>query len=405
MGRHSRPGDAPRVPGPPGGGRPPPRAAGDRASVGWLVAVAGMAALLGAGLAVGPPPHRSTVHGTGVLAGDSRAATTPPAATHPAPGGPRPTRPPANPAGITMAFAGDVHFAGRTAGRATLGAGVLGPIGRTMAAADVGMVNLESAITERGTAEPKEFHFRAPPVVLDSLRRAGVDVLTLANNHAVDYGPVGLADTLAAVGSHRLPVVGIGADAGRAYAPWYATVRGTRVAILGASQIHDRTLAAWTAGQASPGIASAGSARLVAAVRAARRQAAVVVVYLHWGTEGQDCPNAEQRTVAEHLAAAGADAVVGTHAHLLLGGGWLGSTYVDYGLGNFLWWRDNAYSNDTGVLTLTFGGRRVVRSVFTPAEIDSTGVPVPATGGQAAAILGTLDRVRGCAGLSARPAA
>src|SRR5262249_53914308 len=237
------------------------------------------------------PPHRSTVHGTGVLAGDSRAATTPPAATHPAPGGPRPTRPRANPAGITMAFAGDVHFAGRTAGRATLGAGVLGPIGRTMAAADVGMVNLESAITERGTAEPKEFHFRAPPVVLDSLRRAGVDVLTLANNHAVDYGPGGLADTLAAVGSHPPPVVGIGAAAGGVYARGCAPASGPGVGRPAASQFPAGTVAAGPAGQASPGIASAGSARLVAAVRAARRQAAVVVVYLHWGTEGQDCPN------------------------------------------------------------------------------------------------------------------
>jgi len=363
-----------------------------------------VAALLGTGLALGPPPYRNAVHGTGVLAGVAPAAIPPPATTASVRNGPPATRPPAGPGGITMAFAGDVHFTGRTADRAALGAGVLGPIGRRLAAADLGMVNLESAVTERGTPEPKEFHFRAPPAVLDSLRQTGVDVVTLANNHAVDYGSVGLADTLAAVGSHRMPVVGIGADAGQAYAPWYATVRGTRVAILAASQIHDRTLTAWTAGPASPGIASAGSERLVAAVRAARRQATVVVVYLHWGTEGRDCPNAEQRAVAERLAAAGADAVVGTHAHLLLGGGWLGATYVDYGLGNFLWWRDNAYSNDTGVLTLTFGGRRVVRSVFTPAEIDSTGVPVPATGGQAAAILGKLDRVRGCAGLSARPA-
>src|SRR5262249_59471659 len=149
--------------------------------------------------------------------------------------------------------------AGRTAGRATLGPDVLGPIGRTLAAADIGMVNLESAITQRGTAEPKQFHFRAPPVVLDSLRRSGLDVITMANNHAVDYGPVGLADTLAAIGSHRLPVIGIGATAGQAYAPWYATVRGTRVAVIAASQIPDRTLAAWTAGPSSPGIASACS--------------------------------------------------------------------------------------------------------------------------------------------------
>ena len=90
-------------------------------------------------------------------------------------------------------------------------------------------------------------------------------------------------------------MVGVGADAAHAYASWYTTVRGTRVAIIAASQVHDRTLAAWSAGPDSPGIASAASARLVDSVRAARQRATVVVVYLHWGTEGKACPNTEQR--------------------------------------------------------------------------------------------------------------
>jgi poly-gamma-glutamate capsule biosynthesis protein CapA/YwtB (metallophosphatase superfamily) len=387
MGHHSPP--APVPPRHDSARRVPPR---------LLVAGVAVALFIGGLVSVGPPPYRSNVHGTGVLAAESAPK---------APAAPGPTTPgvPPGRAQVTVAFAGDVHFAGRTAGRAGLGADVLGPIGRTLAAADIGMVNLESAITGRGTEEPKQFHFRAPPVVLDSLRQSGVDVVTMANNHAVDYGPVGLSDTLAAIRGHRLPVVGVGADAAQAYAPWYTSVRGVRVAIIAASQIHDRTMAAWTAGPTSPGIASATSDRLVASVRDARRRATVVVVYLHWGTEGKDCPNGEQRRVAQQLADAGADAVVGTHAHLLLGGGWLGSTYVDYGLGNFLWWLDDAYSNDTGVLTLTFRGRHVVRSDFAPAEIDRQGVPLPATGTQARRILTKLERLRGCAGVSARPSA
>lgn len=360
-----------------------------------LLGGSGFAALLTLVLVtVGLPPYQHLVRGAG------RPAAV--AATTGAPASAAPTTRTA-PVDVTMAFAGDVHFAGRVASRATAGADVLGPIGRTLAAADLAMVNLESAITERGAPEPKEFHFRAPPVVLDSLRAAGVDVITMANNHAVDYGPVGLADSLAAIRSHRMPVVGIGSDAAAAYAPWYADVHGVRVAVLAASQIHDRTLAAWTAGPSSPGIASATSARLLSAVRQARANAQIVVVYLHWGTEGQDCPNAEQRALARQLSAAGADAVVGTHAHLLLGTGWLGSTYVDYGLGNFLWWRDNAVSNDTGVLILTFHGRQVTSSQFTPAEINSAGVPEPARGEPAQRILSTLTRVSQCAKLADHP--
>jgi poly-gamma-glutamate synthesis protein (capsule biosynthesis protein) len=367
-----------------------------------LVGVLGGAVLLTVGLATaGPPPYHQAIRGAGRPA-PAAAAVAAPATTSTAPLAP--TSPLATtPTNVTMAFAGDVHFAGRVARRATAGSDVLGPIGRTLAAADIAMVNLESAITERGTPEPKEFHFRAPPAALDSLRAAGVDVVTMANNHAVDYGLVGLADSLAAIGAHHEPVIGIGRDAAAAYSPWFTEVRGVRVAVLAASQIHDRTQRAWTAGPTSPGIASAGSARLVSAVRDARARAQIVVVYLHWGTEGQACPNGEQRAIARRLSAAGADAVVGTHAHLLLGAGWLGPTYVDYGLGNFLWWRDNAYSNDTGVLTLTFHGRRVVRGQLTPAEIDGAGVPRPARGESARRVLGTLSQVSRCAGLAGRP--
>ena len=312
------------------------------------------------------------------------------------------TTPPA--ARITLAFAGDVHFAERTATRLATNPGTaFGEAATALRAADLTMVNLETAVTERGTPEPKEFHFRTPATAFAALRAAGVDVATMANNHAADYGEVGLADTLAAIRSTRFPTIGIGADAARAYAPYYVTVRGHLVALLAASQIRDRTLAAWTAGPTSAGIASAYDDRLVAAVQAARDQAEIVVVYLHWGVEGQGCPSGDQRALAARLAAAGADAVVGTHAHLLLGAGYLGSTYVGYGLGNYLWWRNSAYSDDTGVLRLTFAGRRVVGAALAPARIDDRGVPVPATGDTAARIQRKWAGLVGCTDLATGP--
>lgn len=306
---------------------------------------------------------------------------------------------------MTLAVAGDVHFAGRVESRlATHPADVLGPIGTVLAAADIGMVNLESAVTERGTPEPKQFHFRASAAALVALRDEGVDVVSMANNHGVDYGPVGLRDSLAAIKATGVPVVGIGANAAQAYAPHILTVRGTRIAILGASQVRDRTIAAWTAGDRTPGIASAFEVdRLVRAVRAARAAADAVVVYLHWGDEGRACPTAVMRSIAGRLAAAGAAAVVGTHAHLLLGHGWLGQTYVAYGLGNFLWWRDNAYSNDTGVVTVRLRGGRVVAAQLTPARIDAAGVPQPAAGAQAARIRSEFAGLGRCTRLSATP--
>jgi poly-gamma-glutamate synthesis protein (capsule biosynthesis protein) len=303
---------------------------------------------------------------------------------------------------ITLAFAGDVHFAGRTLTRLQADpTTALGEAAADLGQADLTMVNLETSITERGAAEPKSFTFRAPASAFTALRAAGVDVATMANNHAADYGPVGLQDTLAAIAGTRFPTVGIGVDAARAYAPYYVAVKGHQVALLAASQVQDRTLSAWTAGETTPGIASAYDDRLLTAVREARERAEVVVVYLHWGIEGQGCPSPAQRSLAAQLAEAGADAVVGTHAHLLLGGGYLGRTYVAYGLGNYLWWRDAAYSNDTGVLRLTFQGRDVVAAALAPARIDDRGVPVPATGATATRITQKFSDLRACTDLDA----
>ena len=320
--------------------------------------------------------------------------------TDPTAGPPSPTPAPE----ITLAFAGDVHFEGRVADRLSEDpATTLGPVATVLSRADLAMVNLETAITEGGAAEPKQFAFRAPATAFAALKAAGVDVATMANNHGADFGAAGLTDTFAAIAATRFPTVGIGPNAARAYAPYYRQVRGHRVALLGASQIRDRTLSAWTAGPDSPGIASAYSDRLVTAVQDARQRAEIVVVYLHWGIEGQGCPSAEQEALAARLAGAGADAVVGTHAHLLLGGGWLDRTYVAYGLGNFLWWRDGAYSNATRVLRLTFRARRVVAAELAPAWIDERGVPVPSTGETAARIQRKWTGLRGCTDLAAKP--
>jgi poly-gamma-glutamate synthesis protein (capsule biosynthesis protein) len=143
----------------------------------------------------------------------------------------------------------------------------------------------------------------------------------------------------------------------------------------------------------------------VDAVRAAKAAGYVVVVYLHWGTEYQTCPNADQRAAANELAAAGAAAVVGTHAHVLLGAGWRpDGMYVAYGLSNYLWWESfGNEQDDNGVLTLTFRGGRVVGSRFAPAHLDDSGVPVPATGATAARIDAEWERDRECADLSATP--
>lgn len=279
-----------------------------------------------------------------------------------------------------------------------------GPVAELLSAADVAMLNLETAVTTAGTPEPKAFHFRAPPAAYAAVRAAGVDVVSLANNHALDYGRDGLADTLAHAREVGVPVVGAGEDAAAAYAPWLGEVSGVRIGYLGLSQVPE-LWEAWRAEDDRSGIAYAMDAeRALAAVRAAVRAADVVVVYLHWGEEGDDCPGERMTDLAAELAGAGADVVVGTHAHRLLGDGWLGRTFVQYGLGNFLWWRDDRFSNDTGVLWVQLRGPEIASAELRPAVISrDTGQSVPVDGAERDRIATGYAALRGCTGLADEP--
>ena len=308
---------------------------------------------------------------------------------------------------VTVAFAGDVHFAGVLADRLTDPSTAMGPLTSVLADADLGVLNLETAVTTRGTPQPKQFTFRAPPVVFSALKDAGVDVVTMANNHALDYGPTSVVDALAAAQAAGMPVVGLGADDQQAFAPWITTVRGERIAFLGATAVvDDRLVRTWSAGPAQPGVATAidgQNERLVAAVRAARGQADTVVVELHYGKDLTTCPTAVQRQLVTDLVTAGADVVVGQHAHVLLGGGYLGSAYVHYGMGNFQFYASNGGTKaETGVLVLTVAGRTVSGAAWHPGRIVD-GLPTALTGTAATAATTRWEGLRDCAGLSAAP--
>ncbi|WP_432928788.1 CapA family protein [Microbispora sp. CA-135349] len=308
---------------------------------------------------------------------------------------------------FTISFAGDVHFEGVL--RSRLDANprtALGPIAAVLRKSNLTALNLETAITTGGTPAPgKQFTFRAPATAFAALKAAGVDVVTMANNHGMDYMESGLRDTLAAIKSSKFPVIGIGANETEAYRPYRRTVNGNRVSIIGATQVLDEQfIQAWTASGDKAGLASAkNEPRLIRAVRQARKNSDTVIVFLHWGTELVKCPTPVQRSLAGKLVAAGADVVVGSHAHILLGGGYSGQAYVQYGLGNFAFYNWGPDTGATGVLTLTINGRKVLKDQWTPARING-GVPIPATGGAKQQALGAYRALRGCTGLSAAPA-
>jgi poly-gamma-glutamate synthesis protein (capsule biosynthesis protein) len=192
----------------------------------------------------------------------------------------------------------------------------------------------------------------------------------------------------------------------QAFTPYTATIHGQHIAIIAATQVIDSDLqSAWTATATQPGLASAYDITdLVAAVEAARKTADTVIVYLHWGTELDACPNSLQEPLAQALVQAGADIIVGTHAHVLLGGGYLGSAYVDYGLGNFAFYDNSPPENASGSLVISATGRVITSATWRPAVIVDD-LPQPLSGGAATAALAAWNQARSCTNVAVTPGA
>ncbi len=172
---------------------------------------------------------------------------------------------------VTIAFAGDVHTADPVDPTDPAYAGAF----QQLREADVAMVNLETAVATAGTPADKRFLFRADPAILDKLASWGVDLVTMANNHALDYGRDGLEETLLARDDANLGVLGVGRTADQALSPAQITVRGSTITFLAAKLDDDPTAdptAAWAATKTLSGVASASDpAALLAGRRAALR--------------------------------------------------------------------------------------------------------------------------------------
>lgn len=322
-------------------------------------------------------------------------------------------------AAVRIAFAGDIHFEGVLADRLRDPATALAPATAALAAADLAIVNLETSVGTGGSPEPgKRFTFSAGREALAALSEAGVDVASMANNHALDFGRARLPSTMRAVraageADPPLSVIGIGRDQDEAFRPALTEIGDIRVATLAASLADQDPTADptghWAATSTRSGIADATDpSRLLSAVRRVDETADVVVVYLHWGIQGERCPSGDQRDTATRLVGAGADIVVGSHAHQLQGDGRLGRGYVAYGLGNFAWYSPGtAATSRTGVLTLTVrppverpGRARVLRAAWQPALIGPDGLPAVVTGEAAVAFRAERHSLRACADLT-----
>ena len=294
---------------------------------------------------------------------------------------------------IRLAAVGDLML-GRTQGEIMLSTGnLLYPFERVkhiFDAADYTIGNLESALGDVGEPAVKRYPLRSPPEAAESLSLAGVDLVSLANNHAQDYGPEALLQGIDLLHAAGVATVGGGANDTAAHAPHIADINGLKVAFLGYVHVPIEGLTgfdtqSWTATTDAPGLAWGDPERIRADVAAVRPEVDLVVVILHSGYEYIEEPSEEQAAAAKAAVEAGADLVVGHHAHILQGIQRYSDGVILYGLGNFVFNIEGPPETAIANIWLDRDGVRQIELI--PAIVQQYGQPRLADFSEAGPIL------------------
>jgi hypothetical protein len=202
--------------------------------------------------------------------------------------------------------------------------------------ADIFMANQEFPFSGRGSAAPdKQFTFRLPPSKVFMMNEIGVDIVTLANNHSLDYGTDALVDTCTALDGAGIKYVGAGPDMNRAKQLEKIDVNGKAIGFLAASRVYPE--ANWVANSKKPGMVSGYDPTiLLEEIKKAKESCDYLVVYVHWGVERDEKPQEYQRVLGKQIIDAGADLVIGSHPHVLQGIEYYNGKPICYSLGNFI---------------------------------------------------------------------
>ena len=276
---------------------------------------------------------------------------------------------------VTVTFAGDILFDDNYAVMARVAQnggdityGIDPDLILEMNSADIMMINNEFPYSDRGEPlEDKQFTFRAKPSTVSYLNELGVDIVSLANNHAYDYGEEAFIDTLTTLENAGIVYVGAGRNLQEARRPVCYIINNLRIAIVSATQI-ERLDNPDTKGATD---SSAGVFRcwnvdnLLETVRETKENNDFVIVYIHWGTENVDEIDWAQEKQAAEIAEAGADLVIGDHPHCLQQISIVNGVPVIYSLGNF-WF--NSKTLDTGMVKVTLNEDGLQNFQFIPCQ-------------------------------------
>jgi poly-gamma-glutamate capsule biosynthesis protein CapA/YwtB (metallophosphatase superfamily) len=272
---------------------------------------------------------------------------------------------------ITIAAVGDIMLGGRAEPFLNeFGPGY--PFAEVMPVlekADIAAGNLESPISTRGRAvENKKFTLRAGEVAARALKSAGIGVVTLANNHALDFGPLALRDTLASLDENGILYTGAGMDLDDARAPAIVKIKGRTLAFLAYSLTFPLDFFA-SAGR--PGTAPGYAEYVKADIEKVRPRADLVIVSFHWSSELLTAAKDYQIKLGRQAVDWGADLVLGHHPHVLQELEVYKGRLIAYSLGNFVFGSESERTNTSMILLATFQGKTLVRVEAIPLDVNN----------------------------------
>ncbi len=256
----------------------------------------------------------------------------------------------------------------------------------SLRSADFTVGNLESALGDTGEPAPKRYPFRAPPAAAQAVAEAGIDLVSLANNHGMDFGTEALVQALDLLAQANVGTIGAGHNSAEARGPFLTEINGLTLAFLGyvnvPVEVSGFDVRLWEATAETPGLAWAEPEIVAQDVAAATQQADLTIVVLHAGNEYVEPPNAAQQAISRAAIDAGADLVIGHHAHILQGIEFYGDGVIVYGTGNFAFEIDGP--PETAVFHLQLDADGVREIEIEPAHIQFGGQPafVPGWDGQ-----------------------
>jgi len=231
--------------------------------------------------------------------------------------------------------------------------------------ADIFLFNNEFTISKRGKPlANKAFTFRASPHCTQYIKDMGADIVSLANNHAYDFGAEAFADTLKTLNLADIPYIGAGKNIKEAAKPYYFIANGRKYAFSAATKAEKNIRTPKATKDSSGVMRTYDPKEYIKVIKNAEKQCDYNIAYVHWGAENSHKIENGLYDMGKKFIDAGADIVVGAHAHILQGVQFYGEVPIVYNLGNFIF---NAENIDTGILEIKISKNGAVQHKFIPA--------------------------------------